>query len=333
MTAKTTLCASAPARSSSVTSVDESITSVRVRTTRWEAEGVISVELERPDGGPLPGWQPGAHVDLRLPNGLVRQYSLCGEPASPSWRIAVLHEPGRGGSTYVHTQLRPGDIVDIAGPRNHFALQDSTEYLFIAGGIGITPILPMVRACATTAKEWTLVYGGRSRASMTFLDELATYGSRVHVVPQDEQGLLDLRSVIGQAPAGSLVYCCGPEGLLEAVIGVTAETGLDCHVERFAPVISAAEAREGDAFDVVLKRSGLTVTVHDGESILDVVERAGLNPPFSCREGTCGSCETGVISGTVDHRDGILTEDERNDGASMMICVSRSTGAALELDL
>ncbi|GAB3200131.1 PDR/VanB family oxidoreductase [Nocardioides hungaricus] len=314
--------------------MSETMQTLRVRGLRWESDGVVSVELEdRASGVPLPAWTPGAHVDVRLPNGLVRQYSLCGEPGASSWRIAVLHEPGRGGSTYVHETLRPGQLLDVVGPRNHFELAPATAYVFVAGGIGITPILPMVGECVAAGRPWRLVYGGRTRSAMAFVDELAAYGGGVELVPEDEVGPIDVPGALAGLPAGAAAYCCGPAGLLDAVTAAAREAGVECRTERFTPVMSAREARAGGEFDVVLKRSGRSLTVRDGESIMEVVERAGIVPPSSCREGTCASCETGVISGAVDHRDGILTEEERRESLTMMICVSRSLGPELVLDL
>ncbi len=301
-----------------------------VEEQRLAAEGVMSLVLARPDGSPLPEWSPGAHIDLVLDNGLTRQYSLCGDPADRyRWEIAVLREPdGRGGSAFVHDRLTPGAVVAAGGPRNHFALVDAPRHLFIAGGIGITPILPMLRA----ASSWQLVYGGRQRASMAFLDRLAGYGDRVSVRPQDETGLLDLDALLGTPRDDTLVYCCGPEPLLAAVEERCARWPAGAlHVERFTPL--QVDTSADQPFEVVLERCGRTLTVPAGASILRVVEEAGIPVLSSCQEGTCGTCETGVLDGEPDHRDTVLTDAERAVGDVMMICVSRSRSPRLVLDL
>ncbi|KUM87763.1 MULTISPECIES: PDR/VanB family oxidoreductase [Streptomyces] len=295
------------------------------------ADGVLALTLRHPLGEQLPAWEPGAHIDVVLGPGLERQYSLCGDPSDrTSWRIAVLREPaGRGGSAHVHEQLRQGGKVRVRGPRNHFALRPAPRYRFIAGGIGITPILPMLAAAQAAGAEWTLLYGGRTRDSMAFTEELSRYGDRVTVAPQDESGLLDLASVLDGVPEGTLVYCCGPGPLLDAV-QEHCPAGL-LHVERFAP----KEQPEGEntQFEVELAQTGTTVTVAPDVSVLDAVRATGVEVLFSCTEGTCGTCETDVLDGTPDHRDSVLTDEEREAGETMMICVSRCRGRKLVLDL
>lgn len=295
------------------------------------ADGVLALTLRHPLGAPLPAWEPGAHVDLVLGPGLERQYSLCGDPADVmSWRVAVLREPaGRGGSAHVHEQLGQGDKVRVRGPRNHFALRPAPRYRFIAGGIGITPVLPMVAAAEAAGAEWTLLYGGRSRDSMAFTGELARYGDRVTVAPQDETGLLDLGSVLDGLPEGTLVYCCGPGPLLDAVEARCPAGAL--HLERFQP--KEQQAGEETEFEVELAQSGRTLTVAPGVSVLDTVRAAGVEVLYSCAEGTCGTCETDVLEGTPDHRDSVLSAEERETGETMMICVSRCAGKRLVLDL
>ncbi|WP_330269380.1 PDR/VanB family oxidoreductase [Streptomyces griseorubiginosus] len=302
------------------------------------SDGVVSLTLRRPDGGPLPSWTPGAHIDVLLDTDagdLVRQYSLCGDPADRgAWQIAVLREPqGRGGSAYVHDRLLEGAGVRVRGPRNNFPLRPAARHLFIAGGVGITPILPMVEAAEAAGADWSLLYGGRTRTSMAFLDRLAPHGDRVLVRPQDEYGLLDLAGHLGVPKEGTLVHACGPEPLLRAVqehcAGWPPGT---LGVERFAPV-QAAETGAARAFELELARSGLTLTVPPDRSVLETLEEAGVDVDFSCREGTCGTCETDVLEGTPDHRDSLLTEDERAAGDTMFICVSRSRGPRLVLDL
>jgi ferredoxin-NADP reductase len=295
------------------------------------ADGVLALTLRHPLGEELPAWEPGAHIDVLLGPDLERQYSLCGDPADRhTWRIAVLREPdGRGGSAYVHGELRQGDKVRVRGPRNHFALASAPRYRFIAGGIGITPILPMLATAQAAGAEWTLLYGGRTRGSMAFTEELGAYGDRVTIAPQDESGLLDLPSVLDDVPEGTLVYCCGPGPLLDAV-EARCPGGL-LHVERFQP--KEQETGPDSAFEVVLERSGQTLTVPEGVSVLDTVRAAGVEVLYSCAEGTCGTCETDVLDGTPDHRDSVLSDEEREAGETMLICVSRCRGQRLVLDL
>ncbi|MFA1542504.1 PDR/VanB family oxidoreductase [Actinomadura monticuli] len=291
------------------------------------ADGVVGLTLGAVDGGDLPPWRPGAHVDVVLGEGLVRQYSLCGDPAETRvWRIGVLKEGP--GSTAVHERVRPGDRLVTRGPRNHFVLEDAPRYVFLAGGIGITPIVPMVAAADAAGADWRLYYGGRSRSSMAFVDELARHGERVEVRPQDEFGLLDLDGILGGVVPGTLVYCCGPEAMLAAVEERCSPASL--RTERFSP---KAVAGVEEAFDVELRLSGRTLRVEAGRSILETVEKAGVGVLSSCREGTCGTCETPVLEGEPDHRDSVLTEAERADGGFMMICVSRARGPRLVLEL
>jgi ferredoxin-NADP reductase len=309
---------------------------VRVRDLRWEAEGVLSVGLVDPDGAELPAWTPGAPVAIELQPGLERQYSLCGRVEDRrEWRIGVLYEPaGRGGSKWIHERLRPGDLVGIREPRNDFELEDADGYLFIGGGIGITPILPMIAQADAMSKPWRLLYGGRKRTSMAFQERLAAYGDRVDIAPEDERGLLDLAAEVAALTPGSAVYCCGPGPLLDAIGAQCADLAAGTlHIERFTPLMELEEALEGDAFEVELARSGLTVHVADGQSIIDAVEAAGVTVDCSCLVGTCGTCETAVLEGEPDHRDGLLTDDEKAANDTMMICVSRSKSPVLKLDL
>jgi ferredoxin-NADP reductase len=310
---------------------------LRLRVSRREnvADGVVAIELRDQAGAELPAWSPGAHLDLKTGAGTVRQYSLCGDPADRScWRIGVLREPeGRGGSQYVHDKMHEGDLVDVRGPRNHFPLESAPRYLFIAGGIGITPILPMVAAAANAGAEWELHYGGRSLASMAFRADQRLAGSAVTVYPQDQVGLLDLDTILSSAAPDTLVYCCGPEPLLQAVERRCA-TWPDgaLHVERFAPKEQEAPLR-AETFEVELVLSGLTVTVPPDQSILHAVEAAGVSVLSSCQEGTCGTCETPVLEGQVDHRDSLLTPAEQAANDTMFICVSRAACPRLVLDL
>lgn len=300
------------------------------------ADGVVAVSFADPDGGRVPAWDPGSHIDIIIDESTVRQYSLCGDPSDgTSLTVAVLREEdGRGGSKWVHDSLQIGDLVGIAGPRNNFTFEPARSYLFVAGGIGITPLLPMLRAADTAGADWTLLYGGRTRASMAFADDLAArHPDRVQLRPQDEFGILDLASALDAVDDGTGVYCCGPEPLLQAIENECRDrSGLTLHVERFAAKERKADAVDG-TFDVELRQSGTTVTVDASETLLDAVLRSGVDVPFSCREGTCGTCETAVVDGVPDHRDSVLTEDEQAQNDCMMICVSRSCTSTLALDL
>jgi ferredoxin-NADP reductase len=307
-----------------------------VREAQIVADGVVALTLADPNGGELPPWTPGAHIDFVLGNELIRQYSLCSSPSKPDvWRVGVLRAPdSRGGSERVHDILAPGSIVRVRGPRNHFPLVASARYLFIAGGIGITPLLPMIAEADASGADWRLLYGGRERASMGFLEELAQYGDRVKIVPQDEEGMLDLESALGTPQPNTLVYCCGPEALLGAVEKFCEKwpTG-SLHLERFSARPQERAAEADSTFELVLQRSGVTLEVPPDKSVLTVIREAGVSVLASCLEGVCGTCETEVIEGDVDHRDSVLNEEEQASNEYMMVCVSRCRSPRLVLDL
>src|ERR1700739_3319875 len=303
------------------------------------ADGVVAMELADPQGGDLPAWEPGAHIDLLLDEGLVRQYSLCGDPGdAKTWRVGVLLDPqSRGGSRHVHENLGGGASVRVRGPRNHFPLVDSPRYLFIAGGIGITPIMAMVDSANRAGSDWALIYLGRSRSTMAFAEALCdSYGDRVTVWADDENGqFFNLKGALREPAEQTLVYCCGPEPLLSAVekhCSHWPEGSL--HIERFAakaPAQPAAEALE--TFQVVCQRSAVTVEVSGDTSILEALEDADIPILSSCLEGICGTCEATVLEGTPDHRDSMLTDAERACGNKILTCVSRSCSEKLVLDL
>ncbi len=325
-----------PAGTETRTSLREREGDLVVQAVDQVADDVAALTLADPSGEALPPWTPGAHIDLMLEPGLVRQYSLCGRPSDGrAIRVAVLKTPdSRGGSAFVHERLRPGSAVRVRGPRNHFPLVTSPRYLFIAGGIGITPLLPMMAEATAAGADWTLLYGGRSRASMAFAGELAAYGDRVTIVPQDELGFPDLDGALGQPRDDTLVYCCGPEGLLTAVEQRCAAWPAGAlHVERFAARAADPDEAADKPFELVLARSGRTLTVPAGTSVFDAVQQAGVSVLGSCHEGICGTCEQIVLGGDVDHRDSILTADERARSETMMICVSRCRSDRLTLDL
>ena len=300
---------------------------VLVRAVSPVAEGVVALELA---GDDLPDWTPGAHIDLVLGDGLVRQYSLCGRTSESCWRIAVLETPdSRGGSRAVH-RLAAGSTVRVRGPRNHFPVVAARCYLFLAGGIGITPLLPMINEVTAAGADWELYYGGRTLKSMAFTEELP--GDRVHLAPEDTHGRLDLDAILGTPRPDTLVYACGPEGMLAAVEQRCAgwPSG-SLHLERFTA--RAVDKSDETSFEVVLQHSGKTVTVPAGQSIFETVRQAGVSVLGSCLEGICGTCETEVLDGEIDHRDSVLDDDERDSGEVMMICVSRCKGSRLTLAL
>ncbi|BCM66447.1 hypothetical protein EASAB2608_01781 [Streptomyces sp. EAS-AB2608] len=290
------------------------------------ADGVVQLRLE---GSGLPRWEPGAHLDLVLPSGLVRQYSLCGDPEdTSSYTVAArLVADGRGGSREVHEQLTEGMELEVRGPRNRFPLVAAPAYVFVAGGIGITPVLPMLRALPE-GTEWRLLYGGRTRASMPFLEEVGKLaGDRLTVVAEDEDGRPDLAALFADTPEGTAVYCCGPEGLTAAVEEAL-PAGAALHLERFAPRTAAGP---DTAFELELRRSGRTLTVPADSTVLAAVRRELPDTAYSCEQGFCGTCQQRVLDGEIDHRDELLTDAERRD--SMLICVSRARSDRLVLDM
>ncbi|AWB88614.1 PDR/VanB family oxidoreductase [Salinibacterium hongtaonis] len=308
---------------------------VLVRSMRHETDGVISLELEALEG-PLPPWQPGAHVDIVVGDGTTRQYSLCGPADARTYRIGVLREPdGRGGSAHVHTSVRPGDRVELKGPRNHFALESAPVYRLVAGGIGVTPILAMAAHLEAQGSDWKLFYAGRSRSTMAFIAELEAYGDKVVFSADDEGARLDLGAIVADAPADALWYACGPSGLLAALDEtlVAAGRGDNLRTELFAVPVSDEPAAATDGFSVELRASGMTLQVPSDRSILEVVTEAGIDVMHDCEEGICGSCETKVLDGEIDHRDYVLTNQEKAKGDCMMVCVSRANCPVLVLDL
>jgi ferredoxin-NADP reductase len=314
----------------------ESSVRVEVADIALQGDGAIAVLTLAPvKGATLPEWAPGAHIDVHMANGLERQYSLSGSvaPGAP-WRIGVLREPqSRGGSEFIHSSVNVGDELTLEGPRNNFGLVDAPAYQFIAGGIGVTPLLPMIREVMQKGKPWRLMYGGRAISSMAFLDELEEYGDAVTLWPQDTAGIIPVKTLVGNLEPGAVVYCCGPEPLLNAVEDAMAHLPSDqLHVERFRPRQDLLQQKR-TAFDIYLDYSEMELHVPADKTIVDVVEAAGLEVMTSCREGTCGTCETAVLSGAPDHRDSYLSPDEKSANDVMMICCSRSKSPRLVLDL
>ncbi len=295
------------------------------------ADDVVLFELGARDGSPLPSWKPGAHVDVLLPSGLVRQYSLSGDPDAATWRLGVLREPaGRGGSREL-LRVAEGQVLRLAGPRNHFGFDTRAPgpVLFIAGGIGITPIAPMASVARSLDLDYALHYAGRD-GHMALVDELAElHGERLTLHTGVRS---DLDALLGAAAADTSVYCCGPASLIDAVEAAASARGLDFHAERFeAETLSEPVWKE--PFKVELALSGITVEVPPEKSILQAVEENGVLVLSSCTEGTCGTCETPVLEGEIDHRDSILTPAERARGDVMFVCVSRAACPRLVLEL
>lgn len=301
------------------------------------ADNVVLLDLVDPTGAELPAWEAGAHIDLVLDSDTVRQYSLCSSPNDRArYQVAVLREEnGRGGSKRIFDELKAGDEIVIRGPRNHFPLVHANHYIFVAGGIGVTPLLPMIEAADAQGADWKLYYGGHTRSAMAFRDELAKYGDKVQLVVRDEveKSLrLQLPEILEHPKGGCLVYCCGPEGLIDAVEAQCEHWAKGTyHSERFA---SKEIDTSGDhAFDVVLQRSGLELHVPADRSIVEVVQDAGVTVLTSCKDGVCGTCETFVLEGEIEHRDSVFNAEERETADSMMICVSRCKGDRMVLDL
>jgi ferredoxin-NADP reductase len=314
-----------------------------VHTMRYEADGIVSVEFRPASAGvEFPPFEAGSHIDLHLPSGLVRSYSLC-NPSSDRGRyvVGVLNDrKSRGGSRYVHQQLRVGQVIAISVPRNNFALhEDAPKSVLVSGGIGVTPIFCMLQRLAALGRPVEVVYCARNRREAAFIETIEALKDKVASITwhfDDEQGAPpDLAQLLGGRGTDSHYYCCGPTPMLDAFEKTCEQLGYaNAHIERFAAVV-VESASEKHGFEVVCEKSGQTVDVPAGKSILDALIDAGLSPDHSCKEGVCGACETAVVGfdGELDHHDGILTKIERQSGKTMMICVSRCTGKKLVLDI
>ena len=295
------------------------------------ADGILGLDFVRPDRSNLDPWVPGAHITLHLPDGMQRQYSLCGDPADRSqYSIAVLESPtSRGGSHYVHHNLKSGMNLEVSGPHNHFELEASNEYLFIAGGIGITPIKAMIESLPNR-RHWRLLYAGRSRTSMAYANELSEmFGDRVIIHADDEQGgRPNLDALL--ADFSGHVYVCGPEPLLDALSSKVSVDRL--HYERFSAVDRSDDAIV-EAFEVTLSRSDKKILVGKDESLLDALNENGGALISSCGEGVCGTCEVRVLKGQPMHLDSVMSDEDKDAIGVMYPCVSRSTGSTLVLDI
>lgn len=302
-----------------------------VREIVTETPSVVSVRLEHPDGGVLPPWEPGAHLDVQLITRHERQYSLCGDPSDVrAYRIAVRREPlSRGGSHYIHTFLRVGSRVWVRPPRNLFALAPAPTYLLIAAGIGITPILAMARHLQATGAEWRMLYLNRFADDAAFTAELATFGDRVRVHVSSEQGRLDLAGELAAVAPGTAVYACGPRALADSLVALRDQLpeGSALHLERFEP--APREHRPNEPFTVVAARSGAVVEVAANVTMLHALQGAGVPVQGSCLRGVCGSCALSVLEGTPEHRDSLNMDDA---STTMYPCVSRALTPTLTVD-
>ena len=307
---------------------------VRLRRMTWEADGVISLELAAPDGNALPPFEPGSHIDLHLPSGTMRQYSLCSDPTDRScYRVAIRAVSGGLSSQFVHRKLRPGEMLAVSQPRNNFPLVEAKNYIFVAGGIGITPLMPMMRRLSARKKPWTLVYCNRTDEAAPFLSEIRALGGDVSLHSTTSGTRLDVTQRFGAVAQDTAIYCCGPERLMLAVEEAT--TGWpegSVHFEWFAPRSRPADEASGN-FEAVCQASGITVNVAADKSLLEALNEAGIPLPCSCQQGICGTCEVRVLAGEPDHRDSILSQSERAANETMMACVSRARSPRLVLDI
>ena len=318
---------------------------VLVHTMRYEAIDIISVELRRKDGGALPAFTAGAHIDLQLPNGMVRSYSLLNDPKETHrYVLGILKDKAsRGGSRCVHEQLRVGNEITISEPRNHFELDEGAPYsVLIAGGIGITPLLAMARRLSALGRPFEVLLLARARPNAAFVDDMQALGGTVSLRFDVEQGgppdlktlLANATSKAGDAAQAWHFYACGPAVMLDAFEKSCVELGLpNAHLERFAAVEQAASDQARGDYTVVLNKSGKTVNVRNGFSLLQALKDANVAVSTSCEEGICGSCEVKVLEGEPDHRDSVLSASERKANKAMMVCVSGCKSERLVLDL
>lgn len=318
--------------------MNESLLNVIVRKRELQGDSVVVLDLALPDGRPLPAFEAGAHVDIHVAPGLVRQYSLCGDPGNATvYRLGVLKDPGsRGGSTGVHEVLVEGRQVAISAPRNHFPLApEASRSILIGGGIGVTPMIAMAYTLNARMQPFELHYCARSRSSSAFLDELAImdFADRVSTYFDDEEApRLDLKGVLGHGQAGVHVYTCGPAGFMDWVIAQAKEQGYaDEHIHR--EYFQIAVDASGHSFEVVAARSGKSVQVAEGQSILEALADVGIKIDMSCEQGVCGTCLCTVLEGEPDHRDVYLTDDEKADNDQILVCCSRARSKKLVLDI
>ncbi len=319
--------------------MNEELLNVIVRKREIQGADVVVLELGRADGTALPAFEAGAHVDIHVAPGLVRQYSLCSDPAEVSvYRLGVLKDPAsRGGSIQVHEALHEGREVQISAPRNLFPLaKDGKRSILLGGGIGITPMIAMAHTLYRQGADFELHYCGRSRSRSAFLDELAKapFAAQVvtHFDDEDAAQRLDLPGVLGKANAGVHLYTCGPSGFMDWVIAGARAQGYDeaqIHKEYFQVEVDAS----GGSFEVVAARSNKTVQVAEGQSILDALAQVGIKIDISCEQGVCGTCMCEVLEGEPDHRDVYLTDEEKAANDQILVCCSRAKTNKLVLDI
>ena len=307
---------------------------VQLRSVSQEARDTRIYEFASSDGRPLPVGQPGSHIGLHLPNGVVRQYSLVTCDGDPqSYVVGVKRDANsRGGSAYIYDELHEGAIIQVEPPRNNFPLDESaSETIFVAGGIGITPIHSMVRRLVRLGHRWRLFYACRSREDAVFADELKLLGNSTFHFDDEAKGHLDIARIVADAPAGVHLYCCGPVPMLTAFEAATrTRPASQIHVEYFA---ARQEAAVKGGFTIELAKSKSRFFVPRGCTILQVLRENRINVPASCEQGICAACETRVIAGVPDHRDSILSEPEKKANKSMFVCCSGSLTPTLVLDL
>lgn len=328
---------------------------LKIHNIRCEAKDTLVLELQDSKSGLLPAFSAGAHLEVYLKNGLIRHYSLLNDPSERDrYVVAVsLDANSKGGSQFIHQKLRVGDVLTVSTPRNNFALVDAEQYCFVAGGIGITPLLSMIHWCITHQKKWRLYYSVRNRQRAAFYESLndlvANQASgqgfnpsqNIHFHFNDEhEQLLDLAEIVDTSDAREHIYCCGPNPLMQALKDASTAIAERVHFEWFSapPIIKAASVNSGHAeedtgFTVKLARSGQEILVRSEQSILEAIEEQGLEVPFSCRAGFCRACECKVLDGEPEHLDVILSDSEKSNNQSMLICVSRARSKVLELDL
>jgi ferredoxin-NADP reductase len=312
---------------------------LRVTAVDPIADDVVQVRFGDPSGAELAPWHPGDHLEIVLPSSLIRHYSLCGDPYDRlSYTVAVLRvADGRGGSREIHDSALIGADLLVRGPRNTFPLIDAPTYLLLAGGIGITPLYAMARRLQAGPADWSLLYGARSSRAMAFRNEVkALGGDRAQIVAQDEDGLPDFAAALDAAPAGTAVYCCGPEPMIALVENLCAERrdGLTLHVERFSGTVPTPDGAAGNtAFELELAETGVVLHIPADRSALEMVHEVLPDHPYSCLGGQCGSCEVAVLAGEVDWRDEVLTDAEHEANSAMMLCVSRAHSQRLVIQL
>ena len=312
----------------------------RVVRKTVEADGVCSFELAAAAGAELPAFTAGAHIDVHLAPGLVRQYSLCNDPAERHrWRIAVLREPAsRGGSIGMHERIATGDTLHVSAPRNLFKLHPAGPGLLLAGGIGITPLLAMAQALHREGREFALHYCARSATRMAFRSEIqaAAFASHVSFHADDGEAAqrLDIEAVLRRVTSDTHLYVCGPGGFMAHVLSHAQRLGWPddrLHREYFAA--GALDTATDGVFELQLARSGKRCTVPADKTVLEVLLAQGVDVPSSCEAGVCGTCLTRVLAGTPEHRDSFLTDDERRANDQFTPCCSRSHTPMLVLDL